>query len=86
MRRYWHIDIDEFAELWHGNTPTADIAARFCISRQRVSQLRVLFGLPQRNLNEISPPSEEEDDLSGESLKFSPFVQRRIAELGLGAK
>jgi hypothetical protein len=85
-RRYWHIDIDEFTELWHADTPSADMAARFCVSRQRIAQLRVMFGLPQRNLNEIPPPSEEEDDLSGESLEFSPFVKRRIAELGLGAK
>ena len=80
-RRYWHIDIDEFAELWHANTPTADMATRFCVSRQRIAQLRVMFGLPQRNLNEIPPPSEEEDDLSGESLEFSSFVKGRIAEL-----
>jgi hypothetical protein len=85
-RRYWHIDIDEFTELRHADTPSADMAARFCVSRQRIAQLRVMFGLPQRNLNEIPPLSEEEDDLSGESLEFSPFVKRRIAELGLGAK
>lgn len=49
MTMHWHIDVEEFRELWESGTPVGTIASRFGVTINHVYKLRQQFGIAERD-------------------------------------
>lgn len=83
-RMHKHIDVDELEDLTLEGWSTERLANRYAVRRQYIHWLRVKYGLtrPQR-VARPDAPNAGEDEASADSLRLSPYVQRRIKELGI---
>ena len=84
-RMHYHINMDEFEQLWRQGVLGCELATRYGISASHVTRLRKRYGIPDRREEDLmSAPTAADDSASQDSLAFSPWVASRIKELGLG--
>ena len=84
-RKHGHINVEELEELTLQGWSTERLAERYAVRRQYIHWLRVKYDLtrPKRRQRDDDAPSQEEGVASADSLELSPYVKRRIEELGL---
>ena len=94
MQKTW--DTPTLYRLWNDDTlRTIDVARELGVTqptlyaiadRHKLGRRRGPTMQPGQKSVEPPAPSEADELLSGESLRFSPWVAARIKELGLGVR
>jgi len=89
--RFYTVDVPRLFALWHDTAYTrVEIARELGLTEKQLQSSATRHGLGPRGCchrafsMQDGAETPEEEDASAASLAFSPFVQRRIAELGLG--
>ena len=79
------INITELEELTLQGWSTEQLAERYGVRRQYIHWMRVKHDLtrPKRRQQDDTPPSPDDATASEDSLRLSPYVLRRIEELGI---
>ena len=83
------VDVPTLFATWNDSTLTVtEVAGQLGIPTGRLYKLADRYGLPEREHQHRSGSmldgTPEDEAASADSLEFSPFVKRRIAELKLG--
>ncbi|CAB4169105.1 hypothetical protein UFOVP898_16 [uncultured Caudovirales phage] len=85
------ISVTRFSIDWDSNVPIRELCEQYAISKDQLSRLCHLWGLPPRKNRATyfkpshpTPPSHAEDEASGSSCELAPSVKKRVEALRQG--